>query len=161
MSPQTLQDLLKSKGTPQTQLSPGPKRAGRAATGVSLTFAMLVGPQREKKQAALQNKVWLQGQKRGTTGEGTSDDNPKPSKSAKTAPKLKSRVSTGGSGRRGTAVNSSSKSSATAKQSCPSRSSARRKTAPKSGGPPESIEDSLQDATVKHMGKLAMKHWQL
>ncbi|THU92310.1 hypothetical protein K435DRAFT_862630 [Dendrothele bispora CBS 962.96] len=145
MSPQTLQDLLKSKGTPQTQLSPGPKRAGRAATGVSLTFAMLVGPQREKKQAALQNKVWLQGQKRGTTGEGTSDDNPKPSKSAKTAPKLKSRVNAGSSGGRGTAVNSSSKSSATAKQSrsVPVDS---RKTAPKSGGPPESIEDSLEDA---------------
>ncbi|THU81516.1 hypothetical protein K435DRAFT_873254 [Dendrothele bispora CBS 962.96] len=133
MSPQTLQDLLKSKGTPQTQLSPNEPEE-------------LLRPQREKKQAALQNKVWLQGQKCGTTSEGTSNDNPKPSKSAKTAPKLKSHVSAGGSGGRGTAVNSSSKSSATAKQSRPSRSSARRKMAPKSGGPPESIEDSLQDA---------------
>ncbi|THU93823.1 hypothetical protein K435DRAFT_861119 [Dendrothele bispora CBS 962.96] len=133
MPPQTsLQDLLKSKESPQTQLSPNEEEPLR--------------PQREKKQAALQNKVWLHGQKRGTTEGASKDSNPKPPKSARTVPKPKSHVSPGSSGGQGTAITgNSSKSSAIMKQTRTSRNSTRRKTAPKSAVTPEIIEDNLED----------------
>ncbi|THU96677.1 hypothetical protein K435DRAFT_858308 [Dendrothele bispora CBS 962.96] len=135
MPPQTtLQDLLKSKESPQTQLNPNEEEPLR--------------PQREKKQAALQNKVWLHGQKRGTTEGASKDNNPKPPKSAKTVPKPKSHVlsiSAGSSGGQGTTITGSSKSSAIMKQSRTSRNSTRRKTAPKSAVTPEIIEDDLED----------------
>ncbi|THV01860.1 hypothetical protein K435DRAFT_792953 [Dendrothele bispora CBS 962.96] len=135
MAPQTLQDLLRSKETPQTDLSPEEEEPLR--------------PQREKKQAALQNKVWLQGQKRSTTGSGTpKDDNPKPSKSAKTAQKSKSQVNAGSSGGRARAtVNDAPKDGTTAKKLRTSRASTHRKTAPKAGARPEIIEDNLEDPT--------------